>query len=100
MAVELRDTIKNTNSAVFTLTLNLAGELPTSRTITIDFIRYDESTAREDIGSFRSLLLNKFNKFIQPNGWRDADITEEEWTITAVEAKITAKQEIKFDYNN
>lgn len=100
MNPQLRDTVKTTVSAVFTLTLNKAGENPTSRTLTIDYIVFDEeSDIKEDIGSFRALLLGRFNKFLQPNGWRDDDLAESEWTTTAVEAKLINKTEAKFDYN-
>lgn len=96
----LRDSVKRTNSAVFNLTLNRAGETPVSRTITVDYVTFDTSEdPKDNIGSFRALLLGKYNKFIQPNGWRDTDLAEDEWTITEVEARLVIKTETKFTFD-
>ena len=100
--LDIRDTLKEGWSAVFTLTLNKTGEPATSRTLTIDYITAampDYSPEKENIGSFRQLLLGKFNKFLQPSGWRDNDSAEDEWTVTEVAAKMIYKSEAELDFD-
>lgn len=98
--LQLRDVTKQGWSAVFTLTLDKAGEASTSRTLTIDYIKVAESAPeRDNVASFRALLLGKFNKFLQPSGWRDNDVAEDAWTTTAVTVKTVYKFENELDFS-
>lgn len=44
-----------------------------------------------------SLVGGGLSTFIQPSGWRDLDISEEEYTCTALAAKIVTTSEVELD---
>lgn len=44
-----------------------------------------------------SLVGGGLSTVIQPSGWRDHDLTEEEYTCTGVEVKIITKSEVLLD---
>lgn len=88
-----------TESQLVTFYLDLIrGEETASRTISFDIYKYDPGSIDEDVGSFRELLLGEYNKLIQPNNWRDSDISEEEWTTVGVRAKFTTRVDVEFKY--
>lgn len=97
MPTTLADTQVETSSLVFTTTLIRNNE-QTSRTLTIEIYHDTPAKIKSDGGAFRNLLLGKFNKLLQPTGWRDSDITEDVWTTNAVTVKFINKAETKFDY--
>lgn len=44
-----------------------------------------------------SLVGGGLSTIVQPTGWRDYDLAEEEYTCTAVEAELVVKQTTKLD---
>lgn len=92
---------KATETQFLTLTFALQrGTLTTSKTITLDVIKVDDATWKQTVNNYRQLLLNDYNKLIQPSDWRDADLQEEEWTTTDVVVKYTTKVEVTFDFGS
>lgn len=89
---------KMTNSNSFSFSIDFArNNEANSRNFTVE-VYNTGGNPRNAAAEFRSLLLGKFNKFLQPTNWRDADIAEEEWTTVAVKVKFIAKTETEFDF--
>lgn len=82
-----------------TLTLNNGEDIKT-RNLSFDI----ENTALKPnikqalkTGIIPMLVGGGMSKAIQPTGWRDNDLTEEEWECLKVEAKLTTKNDLILD---
>lgn len=94
----MADKTKTTNACSWNLTLQRGNET-TNRSISFDV----ENTALiPDIkpsmkNNIIPSLIGGMSTIIQPTGWRDNDLTEEEWTCTGVEVKLVSKTETTLD---
>lgn len=77
------DVIKNTGRLIFDLQ---RGDETTTRTIDIPYPKATDAEGIQDlVNSTKSTYTNEGNRtFIQPSNWRDANLSEEQWTTVGV----------------
>lgn len=73
-------TTNTTYSLNFALNLVRGGETA-KRNISFE---YDGELTEEAVNQVAQTWLSTYNKLIQPNQWRDADVTEEEWSTIGI----------------
>lgn len=92
---------KATESQYLSLSFALQrGTLTSSKTISLDIMKVDDATWKQTVSNYRQLILNSYNKLIQPADWRDSDLEEEEWVTTDITVKYTTKVEVTFDFGS
>lgn len=95
----MADKVVTSKTCTWTLELT-RGNNVASRTITFDIV--DDSLAPDIkaamISNFiPSLVGGGLSTVIQPTGWRDNDVSEQEYHCTGIGAKVTSKTDMILD---